>query len=223
MIRLSISLPTKRRLDLTLVKDRKCEDNTPLFPDLGKIRRTKKGNKFSRIFRHVFENKKIKKFLGINFALLTITSSFLTTANPDFFNEAEDTSVSAALVLTTQKSVRYPMDHINITQGYKFYHPGTDYDGITGEPVYSIMNGVISAIQYSKYAYGNAILIDHGDNATSLYAHLSKIFVQNNQEVNTGTVIGTVGATGRASGDHLHLEIRENGYPINPTSVLPAE
>ena len=223
MIQISINLPTKRRLDLTLVKDRKREDDTPLFPNLGKIRRTKKGNKFSRIFRHIFENKKIKKALGINFALLTIASSFFTTANPDLFNESEDTSISTVLVLTTKKSVRYPLDHVHVTQGYKFYHPGIDFDGITGEPVYPIIDGMVEATQYSNYAYGNAILIDHGDNVTSLYAHLSKILVQNNQEVDINTVIGTVGATGRSSGDHLHLEIRENGYPINPTTVLPAQ
>jgi murein DD-endopeptidase MepM/ murein hydrolase activator NlpD len=221
MIQVSINLPAKRRLDLNFIKRRNVPDETPLFPDLGKIRRTKKGNKFSRIFRHIFENKKIKRFLGLNFALLTITSSFFTTTNPDLFSEAENTNISAALVLTTQKSIRYPLDQVNVSQGYKFYHPGIDYDGTTGEPVFPIIDGVIAGIQYSNYAYGNAILIDHGGSVTSLYAHLSKILVQKEQEVDTNTAIGTVGATGRASGDHLHLEIRENGYPINPTNILP--
>jgi murein DD-endopeptidase MepM/ murein hydrolase activator NlpD len=223
MIQISINLPTKRRLDLNLVKRRSVPNDTPLFPDLGKIRRARSGNKVSRFFRHFFENKKLQRFIGANFAALTIASSFFTTANPNLFNEAEDTGVSTAVVLTTKKSVRYPLDHVHVTQDYKFYHPGIDYDGITGEPVYPIIDGVVEATQYSNYAYGNAILIDHGDNITSLYAHLSKIFVQNNQEVNINTVIGTVGATGHSSGDHLHLEIRENGYPINPKSVLPTQ
>jgi len=220
MIRISINLPTKRRLDLTLVKDRKREDDKPLLPDLGKVFRTKKGNKISRFFRCVFEYKKFKKLLGVNFAVLTIASPFFTT-NPGISTEHETTSVSTALVLTTQKSVRFPLDHVNITQEYKFYHPGIDFDGITGEPIYPIIDGKVLEIQHSDYAYGNAILLGHGNDLTSLYAHLSDIYVQKEQYVDINTVIGTVGATGRSSGDHLHLEIRENGYPINPYIILP--
>jgi murein DD-endopeptidase MepM/ murein hydrolase activator NlpD len=64
-------------------------------------------------------------------------------------------------------------------------------------------------------------LINHGSDITTLYAHLSKIFVEPNQEVTTDTVIGEMGATGHALGDHLHLEIRDTGKPINPLTVLP--
>ena len=83
------------------------------------------------------------------------------------------------------------------------------------------MDGRVFAINYSRYAYGNAILIYHGSEITSLYAHLSKINVTPNQEVTTDMVIGEMGATGRSFGDHLHLEIRDNGVPINPLTVLP--
>ena len=69
--------------------------------------------------------------------------------------------------------------------------------------------------------YGNAILINHGSGFLSLYAHLSKILVKKDDIVTNQTVIGKIGATGRAFGDHLHLEIYENGKTINPLSVLP--
>lgn len=84
-----------------------------------------------------------------------------------------------------------------------------------------VMAGTVEAIQYSGFAYGNAVLVRHGDNFSSLYAHLSKITVSEDQKVDLHTVIGEVGSTGRSSGDHLHLEIRENGRPINPLSMLP--
>ena len=83
------------------------------------------------------------------------------------------------------------------------------------------MAGIVEAIDQSKYAYGNAILINHGNEITSLYAHLSKIEVGVNQEVTIETEVGKMGATGHASGDHLHLEIRDHGKPINPLSLLP--
>src|SRR4030066_184901 len=79
----------------------------------------------------------------------------------------------------------------------------------------------VEAIDRSKYAYGNAVLIDHGNSITSLYAHLSKIEVTVNEEVDMNTEIGEVGATGRSTGDHLHLEIRDHGVPFNPSFVLP--
>jgi len=96
-----------------------------------------------------------------------------------------------------------------------------DFDGVTGDPIHPIMDGRVEAINYSKYAYGNAVLIDHGDNITSLYAHLSKILIKPNQEVTTDTIIGEMGSTGRSSGDHLHLEIRDSGKPFNPLTALP--
>jgi murein DD-endopeptidase MepM/ murein hydrolase activator NlpD len=83
------------------------------------------------------------------------------------------------------------------------------------------MAGYVAGVSYSGYGYGNTVLVDHGDNITSLYAHLSKILVFSGQEVGLDTIIGQIGASGRAYGDHLHLEIRDNGYPVNPHILLP--
>jgi murein DD-endopeptidase MepM/ murein hydrolase activator NlpD len=83
------------------------------------------------------------------------------------------------------------------------------------------MDGVVAEIQHSRFAYGNAVIINHDGNLTSLYAHLSKIDVKEGQSITTLTKIGEMGATGHAFGDHLHLEIRKNGLPINPFSILP--
>jgi murein DD-endopeptidase MepM/ murein hydrolase activator NlpD len=206
---------------LTLVKDRKREETIPFLPDLGKVLNIRKGNKFSRYFRHVFENKKLRRVLGVNFAAIIVASSTMGTSNADAFTSFEQTNISAPTVFTTEKAARIPLDHKNITQGFKFYHPGVDYDGVTGEPVYPIVDGVIEQIQYSKYAYGNAILVNHGNDITSLYAHLSKIYVDTGQVVTTSQSIGAVGATGYATGDHLHLEVRVSGVPINPLTILP--
>ena len=105
MIRLSINLPTKRRLDLHLVKKRKDLDNTPLLPNLGEIRRTRNGNKISRYFRHIFEQKRIKRLLGINLAMFAIVTSFFPAPNGYSEGANENIVAKAPIVLTTERAV----------------------------------------------------------------------------------------------------------------------
>ena len=220
MRKLTINLP-KYRLDLKVIKRRSKDLQKPLIPSFSQIKKTKSGNKVSRFFRHIFEDKRIQKILGTNIALVILATSFVPK---DTFGEEipENTIViETSVPVSTEKGVQYPVQEVKITQGFKIFHPGIDLDGITGDPIKPIKAGYVEAISRSKYAYGNAIIVNHGDKLTSLYAHLSKILVAEGQEVTINTVIGEMGATGRSFGDHLHLEIRDNGVPINPMSILP--
>jgi murein DD-endopeptidase MepM/ murein hydrolase activator NlpD len=188
---------------------------------MGEIRRVRKGSKISRFFTHIFSHKNIKRIFGANIALAIIASSFVPT-NTILADEPEQNIVSEKKVaLTTQTGLRYPTNEVKVSQGYSFFHPAIDFDGLTGDAVYPVMGGRVEAIQYSNYAYGNAIIVGHGDGISTLYAHLSKIFVAKDQEVSTNSVIGEMGATGRAYGDHLHFEAHDHGRPISPYSVLP--
>lgn len=220
MTKITLHFP-KYRLHIQLSKRRGPDVGEPFLPDLEDIRNIKKGHKISRFFRHVFEHKNIRKLLGTNLALMLIVSTFIpqnTLANV----EAEQTVIEESNgPLVTKRVVQYPVPDVKITQGYKLFHPGLDLDGITGDKIRPIRDGIVEAIDQSKYAYGNAIIINHGEEITSLYAHLSKIFVFAGQEVTTNTVIGEMGSSGQAFGDHLHLEIRDHGIPINPYLVLP--
>jgi murein DD-endopeptidase MepM/ murein hydrolase activator NlpD len=219
-MQLSINLPKMRRLDLQLVKKRKDAKNTPLFPDLGKIRRMRSGNKISRFFRHIFEHNKIQKLLGTNLAVLAIASSLFPTNHP-FSEEIQESAITQApTVFKTEIALQYPVESVKVTQGYRFYHPGIDLDGLTGDSIRPIMSGKIEGLQYSKTGYGNAVLVSHNEGIMSFYAHLSKIFVGKDQEVTTSTILGQMGTSGRAYGDHLHLEIFQNGKSINPSTFL---
>lgn len=222
MIKLSLNLPNKKRLDFKFVSRYGSSNEKSFLPNLEEIRRARKGNKVSRYFRHIFEHKNIKKVLGINLAVIAISTTFVPkTTNYQVVEAKENIIIEDSTVLTTEIKIRYPVENIKISQGYKLYHPGIDFDGITGDLIYPIMAGKVQNIQFSKYSYGNAVLIDHGQGLSSLYAHLSKIIVDKDQFVNTREPIGEMGQTGRSSGDHLHLEVRENGISINPLSVLP--
>ncbi len=101
-------------------------------------------------------------------------------------------------------------------------HRGIDIDGNTGQPIYAVDAGVIVYAGWNDWGYGNMIMIDHGTGWQSLYAHLDGISVVCGQSVDMGTVIGTLGNTGRSSGSHLHFELMHSQYSkVNPWSFLP--
>jgi murein DD-endopeptidase MepM/ murein hydrolase activator NlpD len=166
----------------------------------------RRGNKISRFFRHIFEHNKIQRILGTNLAILAIASTFVPSTHP-FSEEIQDSViVQSPTVFTTEIALQYPVEFVKVTQGYRFYHPAVDLDGLTGDSIFPIMSGKVEGVQYSKYGYGNAVLVGHREGIISFYAHLSRIFVGKDQEVTTSTVLGEMGTTGRAYGDHLHLE-----------------
>lgn len=220
MLRLSINL-SKYRLHLHLVRRRGASEDLPLIPNIDDIMRVKKGSKISRFFRHVFEHKNVKRLLGANLAMGIVLSSFLPIKALDA--KAPETVIIQDNLnpVTTENKVQIPVKQFSITQGFSFFHPGVDLAGYLGQPVYPIMSGTVEATSHSKYDYGNAIIINHGDEITSLYGHLSQIEVAEGQAVTTSTEIGKMGATGRATGPHLHLEVRQNGIPVNPWAIVP--
>ena len=182
------------------------------------LNRTRRINLF---FRSIFGHKNIKKVFGTNLAVMLIASSFIPAQAFNDGSEIDNIVVENIINLNTKVVIQYPVEKIRITQGFRAFHPGLDLDGLTGDNIRPIEDGTVAIISHSKYAYGNAILIEHADGISSLYAHLSKIFVVEGQTVDTKTVIGEMGATGHATGDHLHFEIRKNGIPINPYTILP--
>ena len=100
-------------------------------------------------------------------------------------------------------------------------HWGIDIAGNDGEGVYATDAGVVVYSGWNNYGYGNMIMVDHGNDFQSLYAHLSGISVGCGQSVGQGDLIGTIGNTGRSSGSHLHFEIRAISSWVNPWDVLP--
>lgn len=109
-----------------------------------------------------------------------------------------------------------------ISQNYSWYHPAIDIAN-RGLPDVVASDGgtVIVAGWPSPWAYGNRIIIDHGNGYQTLYAHLSQIYVAGGQKVARGQSIGRMGSTGRSTGPHLHFEIRLNaGGTVSPLSFL---
>jgi murein DD-endopeptidase MepM/ murein hydrolase activator NlpD len=99
------------------------------------------------------------------------------------------------------------------------YHPGLDIAGDKGQPVYATAAGVVTHAG-RQGAYGNLIVIDHGFGLQTRYGHLSGFQVQEGARVQRGDLIGRLGATGRATGTHLHYEVLANGRLLNPLKLL---
>lgn len=103
--------------------------------------------------------------------------------------------------------------------GGEDYHAGLDIAGEKGQPIYATATGRVSQAGYQG-GYGNLIVVDHGFGLETKYGHLSSFTVRPGQSVKRGDVIGRLGATGRATGYHLHYEIRANGRLVNPLQLL---
>jgi murein DD-endopeptidase MepM/ murein hydrolase activator NlpD len=103
--------------------------------------------------------------------------------------------------------------------GATTFHPALDISADRGQPIYATAAGTVQSASYSG-AYGNLVEIAHGFGLTTRYGHMSRMAVRTGSTVKRGDVIGYVGATGRATGAHVHYEVWVNGRPINPLRLL---
>ncbi len=103
--------------------------------------------------------------------------------------------------------------------GVRAFHEGMDFMAETGTQAHAAAGGVVAFSDFHPQ-YGNMIEIDHGNGLITRYAHLSKRLVKVGDVVLSGGIIGQVGSTGRATGPHLHFEVRQNGAPLNPVRFL---
>ncbi len=102
------------------------------------------------------------------------------------------------------------------------HHNGIDLDLETGDKVYAAFDGKVRIAQYSS-SYGNVVVVRHYNGLETIYAHLSRLLVSENQEIKAGTLIALGGNTGRSTGSHLHFEVRYKGHPLNPREMIDFE
>ena len=103
--------------------------------------------------------------------------------------------------------------------GYRSFHTGIDIGANYGDEIVSSLPGRVVAVDYMG-AYGLAAVIDHGDSLATVYAHMSRAFVQAGDRVLAGERIGAIGCSGWCTGPHIHYEVRLATKPVNPTHWL---
>ncbi len=98
-------------------------------------------------------------------------------------------------------------------------HKGMDIDLRRGDQVHAAFDGMVRIARYNS-GYGNVVIVRHYNGLETVYAHLSKIKVRPGQVVIAGQTLGLGGATGHATGSHLHFEVRFKGHALNPANII---
>lgn len=116
-----------------------------------------------------------------------------------------------------------PMENTVVTSPFgprwRTQHQGVDLDARRGDRILAAADGVVS-FTGTMSGYGKTVIIEHGGGYSTLYAHLDEITIRNGVQVNKGEMLGYAGETGRATGIHLHFEIRRNGERLDPQEFI---
>jgi murein DD-endopeptidase MepM/ murein hydrolase activator NlpD len=193
----------------------------------GVFYKVKKGDTLAEIAsKYGVPVEAIQEVNGLSGANITVGKDlFLPGAKPvtsvyAFTGGSSGSSVSAGFL--------WPLSG-RITSGYGWrrdpftkrrdFHTGIDIKGPTGRIIRASKAG---RVVYSGWmgGYGRVVVIDHGKDYSTLYAHCSSLLVRKGQRVSAGQAIGKVGSSGRATGPHLHFEVRYRNKPMNPLKVL---
>lgn len=148
------------------------------------------------------------------------------------FNDLKDMVADKEKMLASIPSIM-PVDKnkVHISSGFGWrknpftrsgsqFHPGIDFAGPIGIPIYATGDGVVIDPFSAMTGYGNVIVIDHGYGFETLYAHLSKKLVSAGDSVKRGQIIGLLGNTGPSTGPHVHYEVHRNGKKVNPINYI---
>lgn len=196
------------------------------------ILRVKQKNQKEKIFTYVLEEKEYEKqALSIPKKFVNPPKRFLKQINRETA-KMKNARAKIAGVKTAYYNEGFvlPVDSVRITAEFggqrilngkkKKDHNGIDFGGDEGDSVYAISDGIVRLAGEKFYYNGNFVLLDHGQGLSSVYLHLSKLHVKNNQNVKKGELIGEIGSTGRSTGPHLHLGIQWFKKRIDPANVL---
>jgi len=102
----------------------------------------------------------------------------------------------------------------------RHFHTGIDFSSPRGTEIYATGDGVVEEVTMKKSGYGYHVVLDHGYDYKTLYAHMSRFKVRVGEKVKRGDVIGYVGSTGTSTAPHLHYEVIKNGEKINPMNFF---
>ncbi len=154
---------------------------------------------------------------------------------PNAAPETTDTELAknpSAAESTTSESPKpgvayfqWPVDQARLSRGFnprlKKPHWGIDLAAPKGTPILAAHDGVVIYTGREFRGFGKMVMIEGGKGWATLYAHFSKITAHEGQRVQRGDVIGEMGRTGHATGNHLHFEVRSQQGPVDPLDYLP--
>lgn len=170
----------------------------------------------------------ITEINGVESERMIISSTVIEEMVPRVFvtGTKENTTIDDMSIIEKLGTFCWPVggdNYVSSLYGYRSWdhstHRGLDIAAKKGTPIYAAASGTVTmARTYSSY--GKLVVIDHGDGIKTYYAHQSAILVSEGDYVQKGDLIGEVGMTGSASGNHLHFELRIDNERVNPLLCL---
>src|SRR5258708_24801 len=152
---------------------------------------------------------------------IPLISNKLVSINPTK-NSVAIHDPTGKIIAQIQSSITWPIHGVVTLEfgqpdlPYQPIHTGIDIAGKSGTPITPFMKGTVIDVGHLSWGYGNYVVIDHENNVTSLYGHMSQTSVTKGEQVQPGDVIGYEGQSGWATGPHIHFQINVFGIPVNP-------
>ena len=189
--------------------------------------RLHQGDRFAVVYEALLGDDEV---LGFGKVLSAEFVSGEKTYQAVWFQQADDAPGKGAYYTPQGDSLRRaflasPLEFSRVTSGFSMrFHPilqtwrahlGVDYAAAIGTPARTVADGVVS-FAGAQNGYGNVVFVQHSAGQTTVYAHLSKLLVRAGEKIRQGQSIGLTGATGWATGPHLHFEFRVNGAFQDP-------
>lgn len=133
--------------------------------------------------------------------------------------DKEDSGPTPEPIKSAGSGMVWPTATKHISQYFRWGHTGIDIDSRKSQSIYAALDGTVEFAGWLG-AYGNLMIVNHGNGLQTYYAHNSKHYVGQGESVAKGQAIAQMGSTGRSSGPHVHFEVRRNGTPINPMGMF---
>ena len=175
----------------------------------------------SKFFRKAFEGKRVKRMIGAGLMILMLFLGVMENALAVRAQEIDATLITTPQTeVITLKTLEKPLDGA-LAQGFHGFHRGIDLLDPVGTEIRPVASGRVVEVSYGRIGWGNTVVVEHEKGLKSRYAHMRDFNIQEGDQVEKGTVLGWVGMTGWTTGPHLHLEIYQDGWAIDPATILP--
>ena len=190
----------------------------------------KSTDKTTTVVKRIIKREyKIQKIDGLPKKKVTPPEEFYARIKAENKLIGEAREIDSNLLFFKEKFI-IPVDDAIITGVYgsqrilngipKWPHYGLDFAQKKGTPIKAMNNGIVTLSENDLYYTGGTLIFDHGHGVSTLYMHLDKIFVKVGDHIKKGDIVGTVGATGRATGPHLDIRLNWFGERLDPMSIL---